>query len=354
MTQKEANTTLNGGFQSRTSKIDSLDNKQSIMQVHFKYIDKLKGFAILSVIMGHFIIGGLNKMGIVYEMIGSYHMPLFLFLSGMVVNVTNIRKLVIKTARFMMPMITIGTVCMLVNDISFSSFLGNSFKGGYWYLYVLSVFYFLILMIGKINNEVVCIIISLSLYGCFYALNSFISKELNEFFCVWIMKQYWPFFIVGYFITKYKISQTIFSSDLVYAVAIVLYFISFSLWYNGMSFLNYLVSFSFILAALHFMFVRENRTSFVERQMEYIGARSLDVYIYHYFFYHITHLAVVGAWLEDSENIFIEALLSVVYSIVVAYLCIGLGKIIRSSNIIRIIVYGEFVEQFLNRKGCKC
>lgn len=46
-------------------------------------IDVLKGFAILLVVLGHAIYETYSENNIVFRMIYSFHMPLFMFLSGL-------------------------------------------------------------------------------------------------------------------------------------------------------------------------------------------------------------------------------------------------------------------------------
>ena len=55
------------------------------MEQRFRYIDRLKGLAILFVILGHYVIYVLHQKDIVLELIGSFHMPLFMCWSGLVV-----------------------------------------------------------------------------------------------------------------------------------------------------------------------------------------------------------------------------------------------------------------------------
>lgn len=51
------------------------------------YIDRLKGFAILLVVMGHVSLFSFRgNDNAVFGVIQSFHMPLFMFLSGIVVS----------------------------------------------------------------------------------------------------------------------------------------------------------------------------------------------------------------------------------------------------------------------------
>ena len=78
-----------------------------------QYIDRLKGFAMLLVVMGHiyFFLYGRSE-SICYKLISSFHMPLFMFLSGYVAykkkNHYSCLYLVKKVWMFMMPMFVFG------------------------------------------------------------------------------------------------------------------------------------------------------------------------------------------------------------------------------------------------------
>lgn len=47
------------------------------------YIDRLKGFAILTVVAGHVYLFGMDHSESIWQdVIGSFHMPLFMYMSG--------------------------------------------------------------------------------------------------------------------------------------------------------------------------------------------------------------------------------------------------------------------------------
>ena len=55
------------------------------MQQRINYIDRLKGLAILLVVMGHVYVIALELTDeVVYRVIGSFRMSLFMYLSGLV------------------------------------------------------------------------------------------------------------------------------------------------------------------------------------------------------------------------------------------------------------------------------
>lgn len=55
------------------------------MKNRIDYIDRMKGLAIFLVVLGHVYMFSFNKSeSVLPSIIGSFHMPLFMFLSGLV------------------------------------------------------------------------------------------------------------------------------------------------------------------------------------------------------------------------------------------------------------------------------
>ena len=317
------------------------------MRQHFHYIDRLKGIAILAVIMGHFLLFVLGKKGILLEIIGSFHMPLFMFLSGIVATAPNIRKVIRKIPYFLMPLITIGSLYAYSIHSSFYDLIHSSYKYGYWYLWVLSIFYVFLYAVNKISCILGRVILSMLLWGVLFVLNSSMSEEWNDILSLWIVKQYWPFFIGGYFFTQFSLKEKFQSNNWIYTFSFILYIVSFTLWYGGMAFLYYAVAGSFVVFVLYLLISRENSESYIEKRLEYFGKNTLDIYIFHFFLIQLVSLENVGGWLEQSHNILIELLLGIIFSVVIAYLTIGIGMIVRKSNVLNKVVYGYFVKKTL-------
>lgn len=118
------------------------------MKSRIEYIDQLKGFAILLVVVGHVLIFSFRVQGEAYispwrDVIYSFHMPLFAFLSGLFTKTIDswvrFRRLV---ERFMFPMIVIGSFYAVVwKGHNLVEFVLHGYKFGYWYfLFILSAY----------------------------------------------------------------------------------------------------------------------------------------------------------------------------------------------------------------------
>lgn len=122
------------------------------MKQRIDYIDRMKGMAIFLVVMGHvYGMAFAQSDDVAYRVISSFHMPLFMFLSGLVAcsGVTtpfwNLKKLSRKLRGLVLPLIVFG-MCFTMTWVSdFGSglkcFLESPNKNGYWYLMTLAVFY---------------------------------------------------------------------------------------------------------------------------------------------------------------------------------------------------------------------
>ena len=123
--------------------------KETLSRIN--YIDIAKCFAILCVIVGHTLcydLYGFEQAWAKSELekfIYSFHMPLFMFLSGLV-SVTAIGKGavlkdVLKRIRtLVVPFLVIGTAYSLWQNGKLD-FVLVEMKSGYWYLWVLFAFY---------------------------------------------------------------------------------------------------------------------------------------------------------------------------------------------------------------------
>lgn len=85
-----------------------------------------------------------------------------------------------------------------------------------------------------------------------------------------------------------------------------------------------------------FNFFRKHEDSFrkttvVGRVLQYIGKRTLDVYLLHYFFLP-RHLEMVGDFFRDNFNPSVEFFCSFLLSVMVVGLCLVVSNVIRTSD----------------------
>ncbi len=93
-----------------------------------------------------------------------------------------------------------------------------------------------------------------------------------------------------------------------------------------------------------FNFFRKHEESFRQttvlgKALQYIGKRTLDVYLLHYFFLP-RHLEVVGDFFRANYNPSVEFVCSFVVSIVVVGLCLVMSNVIRTSDTLAHWLFG--------------
>lgn len=132
---------------------------------HIGYIDIAKCIAIVSVVFGHVLAYDLYGFDIVWDksslmqFICTFHVPLFMFLSGLL-SVTKIKKndLLKRVRTLIIPFLLIGSIYSLCYYGNLD-FIYNEYKYGYWYLFVLFVFYLLtypICLLGGAKMDYIC------------------------------------------------------------------------------------------------------------------------------------------------------------------------------------------------------
>ena len=190
-----------------------------------KRIDYLKGFTIILVILGHVVQYGHTDYdeNVVYNIIYSFHMPLFMFLSGWVINYSlkkGVSFLTFIKKRFiglMIPFITWAIIGSVYRSFSratvfdIDSFIVNLKayflrpEHGLWYCWVL---FFACLIHGilyKLPEKVgVCLLIAVAV--CLWIL------RLPNVFGLHNLQKLFVFYVAGYLISKYKYgSNTVFN-----------------------------------------------------------------------------------------------------------------------------------------------
>lgn len=119
-----------------------------------QYIDRLKGFAILAVIFGHLSLWQLGGYHSPTWFVNTFHMPVFLFLSGLVITPPDIFKCLRKLLQFILPGLIVGVVYAYYYGSDIERFLYHDSKMGYWYLFVLSGYYILMMLFHYVNTYI--------------------------------------------------------------------------------------------------------------------------------------------------------------------------------------------------------
>lgn len=92
-----------------------------------------------------------------------------------------------------------------------------------------------------------------------------------------------------------------------------------------------------------FAFFRKYQASFTSStrlgaSLQYIGRRTLDIYLLHYFF--IPSLSCFGEFFRNTPNMLLELVSGLIFSLLIAGLCLLISNIIRISDLLGHYLFG--------------
>lgn len=175
----------------------------------YEFVDEMKGIAIFFVVMGHVIFFSMNnpQNDFCLEWISSFHMPLFIFISGFLVReVPSFHKLLSKTKKFILPFLLWGILWSLYIGSDVKGLFYETSKYGYWYFVVLTLFYWTLfpLCIYFLNSKWKELVYFAFILALFYFGEKQVEPSNDLFSFIHCFRLY-PFFFLGYFTRKYYV-----------------------------------------------------------------------------------------------------------------------------------------------------
>ena len=267
------------------------------------YIDRLKALAMILVVMGHTIYFCMyheeRPHDAIFNIICTFHVPLFFFLSGIVISkLPDYRKVCSKAYKFLKPMLIIGLINAVVID-KFRAFFLDGGHNGYWYLLTLTIFYVMLwtFNLNREKNKYISLaidgIIALAVWLLFI-FTMRIGYTAAEMFNPWAGFAFWPFFIIGVFVRKYNLlhffTDYIWLTILLAAVYLTLVISCFSSLDHLPVVVDFLIALVAIMALVGLFHYFDHTDNWLNRQLLLIGNNTLQIYVFHYFFIRFIHL----------------------------------------------------------------
>lgn len=176
-------------------------------QQRIVYLDLVKLFTIYLVIMGHVIammVNGYTVGGRMHALIYSFHMPLFMMLSGYFISSKTLSKtvpdfLLTKARQLLLPAVTCTAICLLYLFLAREHVnIRDEIIGNSWFLKTLFVYYILFSLFKRlpINDLILCI----ASCALLFVIPRCSTMQINLLF---------PYFWGGYMMKKYKILEKI-------------------------------------------------------------------------------------------------------------------------------------------------
>ena len=300
-------------------------------------LDNLKGILILIVVFGHLLLPvSLKGNGLSYEVssfIYFFHMPVFLFISGLLSKKVDIKN-------YLQKMVLLYFVFNF--SLSLLDFYINGTSIDFIHPYY-SMWYLIVLMIGRIlisiNDNPIIFFISLilSLFSGF--------SPINNTFALSRIVGFMPFFLFGYFLSKkdvfsfkdnrkikifYHLIPCVLLLYIIYQFTLYsnlnLNFYTFGKFSNNYEFIFrlVLVLIDFGLSLSLFFIIPNKRIPFLSM----VGKNSLVIYLFHRF---IT-LLFEKVFIRDDIRVFISIIVSI-------FICLILGNDFVSSFFNKFILF---------------
>lgn len=262
-------------------------------------IDILKGIAVISVLLGHAIQRGLGMNGYVpfdnyiFKLIYTYHMPLFMILSGYALaqytKKYDFKFLFKKTRRLLLPTIIWSYLIWSVRKFDFvgiKEFISfpNSFVEYtktlffhpdfvIWFLYVVFIFTVLFFIQKQINKKS-DIYIDLLISTLFYLILKLLPAD---YFGIYNLQTYFPIFAFGYYLNKDYLKKLPWKYMIICLAAYVLLFIKFKDTFLMNRPVYYLISFAAIYVI--YQIVIRIKDYKICNIFSFLGKYSLEIYL---------------------------------------------------------------------------
>ena len=332
------------------------------MTNRINYIDRMKGFAILVVVLAHVYLTVLG-MGdsAVFRFCASFEMPLFMFVSGFVAYLSSnsggaiYKKLTKRIVSYVCPAFVVSYALALYSFL----ILGNrdidivgTLIGGLWYLKALAIFVCLQGILVKCKNvwlELLVIVVAEGIFLIGWKTSPF----LHELFCLEHCFFFYPFFMMGYYFRRYSLVDFVKSRNWLFTISLVGFFclLNANIEIHALRFLSErMVRPTFAILAITYLFaIREDKNSKLESWLNRIGTKTLDIYIYHGVLIYGAYSCFDMKWVKDCEvlmaNPVVYLIIALGMTLFLAYASMFIGALVRKSGLLEKVVYGKFVKK---------
>jgi fucose 4-O-acetylase-like acetyltransferase len=312
-------------------------------------IDALKGFTMILVVVGHIIQTSFldYNSNFLFRYIYSFHMPLFIFLSGYVVykdDFVNKRFLTRKAIQLILPYFT----WMIISSIIFCIFKNGNFidtlygkiifpDNGLWFLWIL---FFMHCGYFLFRRNIVTLIF---LFGVLFIF-SFITSKVPNYFLYKTIPIYFIYYIFGVLLKKYL--QIFLNSINIRIIGLLVLCLSLFLVFPGnrvYEILELLPSyikevdkiFISIIGIVSWFLLFKSFTKF-SKIILYIGKTSLAIYILQSFC-----LMLVSKYIKYISNTeYYYFILPIIIFFIIAF-CIIIFKILSMNKHLSFLLFGK-------------
>ena len=290
-------------------------------------------------------------------------MPMFFLISGFVLYKEGVVWNSNQIVRFFKKKIPVQllsplfffVVYMHINGYNILEGFINEPKYGYWFTYALFIYFIIYACVRfclrGLAGEIILVVIGILLLPAGWP--GFIAQIPVPEDVLWFLSfphwQYFLFFVMGTLVKKYYVKfQDLLDRKWLLPVCIAVYFLGNS-FYDIVHLPNAIKRLPLTLTGLIilFAFFKSKQSLFssanrLGRVMLYVGRRTLDIYLIHYFLLPV-NLSVV-TFFADHPVPAVEFFVSSVLSLVIIAMCLLISNIIRLSPALAHWVFGAKIK----------
>ena len=345
-------------------------NNISVKNNRLGYIDCIRGLMMLLVVFHH--VETYSLFHFTYETEISkffqlFRMPMFFFISGFLAykalnkDGVNFGKELSKKVRILLvPTFVFGIIYSFYIGKDLIQSFAETEKTGYWFTLVSFEMFFLVFSVLKLCSlkgktwMYVLVIGAILLTLLKFPMKMIPSLcEIGNITSFHYLFEFFQYFVFGMLASKFvERFHAIIDANWMPTIAIPLFAILFcvknSLQPAGISIILMEKALELALAYLGiiivYAFFRKYQESFVLSSkigalLSYIGRRTLDIYMLHYFF--LPRLPELGDWLKSCPNVALELVLVLLLSIIVVAISLITSNIIRVSDTLAYCLFGK-------------
>lgn len=308
-------------------------------------IDSLKGYAVILVLLGHVIVFSNPtqfSQSWLFVFIYSFHMPLFLFLSGYLVfqkSIDSKINFVYKKFKglilpyFVWIFISISIANNFVFDNRISDFLIEHVVvyDNIWFLPVLFISFMILLIYITSENflkDYQLGFFTILLFLSFYIISWMFNPPVQGLL---IVRWFSPFVLLGYITAEYK--ESIFEKSYIFPLSAVLFAILLPSWskyvitFARVNDINLIIDFILAITGivLSYCLIKSLRLTFIDKFLKFCGVISLEIYLVSNFFALILiQIAHVQFWIGNGLLAYLTGTIvflsiSIAFSILLSY-----------------------------------
>lgn len=345
-----------------------------------EYIDALRGFTMFLVVFQHVFTFSCSVRieSAFLNILQTFRMPLFFFISGYVgmklVDYFNTKTYISlikkKFAVQLIPTVVFSGLMTITGP--FSVFNDNFPVSGwsvYWFTIVLLGMFIVYYSLNYLLNR--CGLrrnISLIMYGIaivMYVLVFTVPLKIPQYLELDKTFYYFQFFVLGTIVRQNSVKVAALCKNHVFSTFVFLLFVSTSImiynkevsmflsdnlgafWrylaiFNGFAvrYAGLIMIFTFFLSLSPY-FSANGRVS---SAMQFVGRRTLDIYMLHFFFIPVLPVCVAD-FFNSSENIVLQVFFGGGFAVAIIVLCLFVSALIRNSDFLAHYLFGAKISE---------